>query len=182
MILLLVGLGLTICMVYITRLLINSLTPERFQSVMRLLIPAYMLLNLYFTILMRQPSEDYPVILMPLHCYFSVLDWDVRDFSAIGQILQGTWSAPAAFTLEPLVGIVQNLILFMPFGFLLYAVTDQPRTARILLFGFLLSLAIELCQLFFRLGWFEVDDILHNVLGTYLGICLYRRAVKRTST
>ena len=52
----------------------------------------------------------------------------------------------------------------------------------VLLFGFLLSLAIEMCQLLFRLGWFEVDDILHNVLGTYLGICLYRRAVKRTST
>lgn len=179
MILLLVGLGLTICMVYITRLLINSLTPERFQSVMRLLIPAYMLLNLFFTILMRQPSEDYPVILMPLHCYFSVLDWDVRDFSAIGQILQGTWSAPAAFTLEPLVGVVQNLVLFMPFGFLLCGATKRPHTVRILLAGFLLSLFIELCQLLFRLGWFEVDDILHNALGTYLGICLYRWMVNR---
>ena len=73
-------------------------------------------------------------------------------------------------------------ILFIPFGFLLCGATDQPRTSRILLLGFLLSLSIELCQLLFRLGWFEVDDILHNVLGTYLGICLYRRAVKRTST
>ena len=99
MILLLVGFGLTVCMVYITRLLINSLMPERFRSVMRLLIPAYLLLNLYFTLLMRQPSEDYPVILMPLHCYFSVLGWDVRDFSTIGQILQGTstliWMIPS---------------------------------------------------------------------------------------
>ena len=182
MILLLVGLGLTICMVYITRLLINSLTPERFQSVMRLLIPAYMLLNLYFTILMRQPSEDYPVILMPLHCYFSVLDWDVRDFSAIGQILQGTWSAPAAFTLEPLVGVVQNLVLFMPFGFLLCGASKQPHALRILLMGLLLSLCVELCQMLFHLGWFEVDDILHNTLGTYLGICLYRWTARCTTT
>lgn len=182
MILLLVGIGLTILMVFITRQLMISLPPEQFRSVLRLLLPAYLLLNLYFTLLMREPGEDYPIILTPLHSYFSILGWDIQEFSALRQILQGAWNEPAALTLEPLIGIVQNLILFMPFGFLLYAVTDQPRTARILLFGFLLSLSIELCQLFFRLGWFEVDDILHNVLGTYLGIRLYRRTVKRTST
>ena len=182
MTLLLVGIALAILMVFITRQLTNSLPPERFRSVMQLLLPAYLLLNLYFTLLMREPSKDRLVTLVPLRSYFAVLGWDIQSFSAVGQLLQGTWEEPIAFTIEPLIGIVQNLILFMPFGFLLYAVADQPRTARILLFGFLLSLAIELCQLFFRLGWFEVDDILHNVLGTYLGIRLYRRTVKRTST
>lgn len=182
MILLLVGIILTILMVFITRQLTNSLSPERFRSVMQLLLPAYLLLNLYFTLLMREPGEDYPIILTPLRSYFAVLGWDIQSFPVVGQLLQGSWEEPIAFAFAPLIGIVQNLILFMPFGFLRYAVTDQPRTARILLFGFLLSLAIELCQLFFRLGWFEVDDILHNVLGTYLGICLYWRAVKRTST
>ena len=182
MILLLVGIVLTILMVFITRQLTNSLPPERFRSVIRLLLPAYLLLNLYFTLLMREPSKDRLVTLVPLRSYFAVLGWDIQSFPVVGQLLQGVWEDPIAFAFEPLIGIVQNLILFMPFGFLLYAVTDQPRMVRILLFGFLLSLAIELCQLFFRLGWFEVDDILHNALGTYLGICLYRRAVKRTST
>lgn len=182
MTLLLVGAGLTILMVFITRQLTNSLSPERFRSVIRLLLPAYLLLNLYFTFLMREPSEDYPIILTPLHSYFVILGWDIQELSALRQILQGAWEEPIAFAFESLIGIVQNLILFMPFGFLLCGATDQPRTSRILLLGFLLSLSIELCQLFFRLGWFEVDDILHNVLGTYLGICLYRRAVKRTST
>lgn len=182
MILLLVGIVLAILMVFITRQLTISLSPERFRNVMQLLLPAYLLLNLYFTLLMREPSKDRLITLVPLRSYFAVCGWDIQSFSAVGQLLQGAWAEPIAFTIDPLIGIVQNLILFMPFGFLLYAVTDQPRTARILLFGFLLSLAIELCQLLFRLGWFEVDDILHNVLGTYLGICLYRRAVKRTST
>lgn len=182
MILLLVGSSLTILMVFITRQLTNSLSPERFRSVIRLLLPAYLLLNLYFTLLMREPSEDYPIILTPLRSYFAVLGWDIQSFHVVGQLLQGSWEEPIAFAFESLIGILQNLILFIPFGFLLCGATDQPRTSRILLFGFLLSLSIELCQLFFRLGWFEVDDILHNVLGTYLGICLYRRAVKRTST
>ena len=182
MILLLVGIGLTILMVFITRHLTSSLPPERFRSVLRLLLPAYLLLNLYFTLLMREPGEDYPIILTPLRSYFAVLGWDIQSFPVVGQLLQGAWEEPIAFAFEPLIGIMQNLILFIPFGFLLCGATDQPRTSRILLLGFLLSLAIELCQLFFRLGWFEADDILHNVLGTYLGICLYRRTVKRTST
>lgn len=182
MTLLLVGAGLTILMVFITRQLTISLSPERFRSVIRLLLPAYLLLNLYFTLLMREPGEDYPIILTPLRSYFAVLGWDIQSFPVVGQLLQGSWEEPIAFAFESLIGIVQNLILFMPFGFLLCGATDQPRTSRILLLGFLLSLSIELCQLFFRLGWFEVDDILHNVLGTYLGICLYRCAVKRTST
>ena len=182
MTLLLVGAGLTILMVFITRQLTNSLPPERFRSVMRLLLPAYLLLNLYFTLLMREPSEDRLVTLVPLHSYFAILGWDIQELSALRQILQGAWNEPAALTLEPLISIIQNIVLFIPFGFLLCGATDQPRTSRILLFGFLLSLAIELCQLLFRLGWFEVDDILHNVLGTYLGIRLYRRTVKRAST
>ena len=182
MTLLLVGVGLTILMVFITRQLTNSLSPERFRSFIRLLLPAYLLLNLYFTLLMREPGEDYPIILTPLRSYFAVLGWDIQSFHVVGQLLQGSWEEPIAFAFESLIGIMQNLILFIPFGFLLCGATDQPRTSRILLLGFLLSLSIELCQLFFRLGWFEVDDILHNVLGTYLGICLYRRAVKRTST
>ena len=113
---------------------------------------------------------------------FAVLGWDIQTFLVVGQLLQGVWEEPIAFAFAPLIGILQNIILFIPFGFLLCGATDQARTSRILLLGFLLSLSIELCQLFFRLGWFEVDDILHNVLGTYLGICLYRRAVKRIST
>lgn len=181
MILLLVGIGLTICMFFITRLLINCMSPERFRNVMRLLIPAYLLLNLYFTLLMRQTNDDYPIILTPLHSYFSVLGWDIQGLSAFSQMLQGVWSKPAAWTLHPLISIVQNYVLFIPFGFLLCGAAKRPRTPPILLLGLLLSLFIEVTQLLLRLGWFEVDDILHNTLGTLLGIRLYRRMAGHAS-
>lgn len=179
MILLLVSIGLTVCMIIITRLLINSLSSEQFRSVMRWLIPAYLLLNLYFTLLMRTPSDDYPIILVPLHSYFAVLGWDIQKFSEAAQLFQGTWSEPVAWTLEPLVGVAQNLVLFMPFGFLLCGAAKRSRTAGILLLGLLLSLLIEMAQLLLRLGWFEVDDVLHNALGTLLGVQMYRRMVAR---
>lgn len=181
MILLFVGLALTALMAYITRQLYFYLSPERFRQIVVPLIPTYLLINWVFTLFTRTPGE-YPVVLTPLCAYIQTLGWDICSFAELGQLLGGTWEASAAPSLAPLIGIVQNLILFIPFGFLLCGATDQPRTSRILLLGFLLSLSIELCQLLFRLGWFEVDDILHNVLGTYLGIRLYRRTVKRTST
>ena len=88
MTLLLVGIVLTILMVFITRQLTSSLPPERFRSVIRLLLPAYLLLNLYFTLLMREPSEDRLVTLVPLRSYFAVLGWDIQSFSAVGRYCQ----------------------------------------------------------------------------------------------
>ena len=99
MTLLLVGIVLTILMVFITRQLTSSLPPERFRSVIRLLLPAYLLLNLYFTLLMREPSENRLVTLVPLRSYFAVLGWDIQSFSAVGQLLQGAWEEPIALAL-----------------------------------------------------------------------------------
>ena len=165
MTLLLVGAGLTILMVFITRQLTNSLSPERFRSVIRLLLPAYLLLNLYFTLLMREPGEDYPIILTPLRSYFAVLGWDIQSFPAVGQLLQGSWEEPIAFAFASLIGIMQNLILFIPFGFLLCGATASREHHAFCYSAFCCLCPSNCANCCFRLGWFEVDDILHNVLG-----------------
>ena len=65
--------------------------------------------------------------------------------------------------------ILLNILLFVPLGGLL-AMNRSLPTKAILLSGFGLSLCIELCQLVFRLGLFEWDDVLHNGLGCVLGV------------
>lgn len=50
---------------------------------------------------------------------------------------------------------------------------------RVLLLGFAASLATETIQLFLRLGWFDVDDLLNNMLVTLAGICLYRGFLRK---
>ncbi len=40
--------------------------------------------------------------------------------------------------------------------------------------GLLLSVSIELVQLFSHRGFFEFDDIIHNTLGIVIGIALYK--------
>ena len=180
MILLFVGLALTAMMVYITRQLQTGLSPQRFRQIMGMLIPAYLLVNWAFTLFTRSPGE-YPVVFVPFRAYIKAFGWDIRAFSSLMQLLRGEAEAPSAFTLEPLVGVAQNMVLFLPFGFLMSGAYERMSTGKILAFGFLLTLFIEVSQLIFRLGWFEVDDMIHNVFGTYVGICLYRRMIGKAS-
>ena len=61
-----------------------------------------------------------------------------------------------------------NIIWFVPFGFLLKKLT-RIATAKIIFFGFLLSLFIEVMQFIFGMGVSEIDDLLLNTLGTVIG-------------
>lgn len=66
--------------------------------------------------------------------------------------------------------VVGNIILFIPFGFLLPAIAGRKLNfIQLITFSFLLSLFIELIQLFSRIGSFDVDDLLLNTLGAILG-------------
>lgn len=62
-----------------------------------------------------------------------------------------------------------NIIMFIPFGFLgwIFPKLDDLKT---LLFTFISSIVIiEALQYFSRMGIFEVDDILLNTFGVFLG-------------
>ena len=61
-----------------------------------------------------------------------------------------------------------NVLLFIPFGLLLKLL--GINTWLILLIGFTFSCSIELLQYLLRLGLCELDDVLHNTLGTLIGI------------
>ena len=67
---------------------------------------------------------------------------------------------------------VLNAVMFAPFGFLLPVLWRGCRKWSVTtLAGFLLSLTIEILQMFcFRAT--DVDDLLMNTLGAFLGYCL----------
>lgn len=97
-----------------------------------------------------------------------------------------------ALRLEPVISTVQfmnsglpkeyivkivlgNIIMFIPFGFLGWSFPGL-RSLKSLLFTFLSAIIIvEALQYFTRLGIFEVDDIILNTFGVFLGwkICRY---------
>lgn len=77
----------------------------------------------------------------------------------------------------------ENLILFMPFIMLLFWAreekdhTKDKRIQEVLLnsfeISFCFSLAIETCQLFLKIGTFQLTDLFFNALGGMIGGILY---------
>lgn len=94
------------------------------------------------------------------------------------------WGYPE---LTPLAGyevsdLVTNIVLFLPLGVLLPLVARVGSAGRVLLYGFLTSLTMELLQWLnaatLRGGHVpDVNDLLANTLGAPLGYGLFRLAL-----
>ena len=75
-----------------------------------------------------------------------------------------------------IISLLGNIILFIPIGILLPCLY-KIKGKTVILFGFALSLFIELFQLFLP-RWTDIDDIILNTFGTLIGYLLYKYCVK----
>lgn len=73
-----------------------------------------------------------------------------------------------------LINTVGNVACFMPFGFILPLISRRGgRWYNTFLLSFLLSFCIEVIQLLFKVGSFDVDDMFLNTMGGIIGfICV----------
>lgn len=73
------------------------------------------------------------------------------------------------------LNIFGNVIGFMPCGFFLPIVSRRGKKwYNAILISFFLSLCIEITQLAFQVGSFDVDDMFLNTLGGAFGYIFYR--------
>lgn len=75
---------------------------------------------------------------------------------------------------KALIEDVGNIILFIPVG-LVVGLFFGLKTRHAIFVGLLFSTLIECCQLFFWLGSFEFDDLLHNTIGAGIGAVIVQR-------
>jgi VanZ family protein len=75
-----------------------------------------------------------------------------------------------------------NILGFIPFGFFFYAWLRESSTEknfstilRVVLLGAGISLAIELLQVFLPTRDSSLTDVINNILGTFVGIWLFRK-------
>lgn len=80
-----------------------------------------------------------------------------------------------------LVNLLGNIIPFMPIGFLLPLLFRSISWKGVSGIAVASSLCIETLQLVFRVGAFDVDDILLNTLGVLLGYLAFMRLTNRKS-
>lgn len=70
--------------------------------------------------------------------------------------------------------VVENVLLFVPYGILSPLAFRERRSFwSCVLFGAATSLAVELLQLVTGRGYFQIDDILTNILGTLIGYVIF---------
>lgn len=71
--------------------------------------------------------------------------------------------------------VVENVLLFFPYGLLgAWAFGRMRRLWACAAVGVLTSFGIEYLQLVTDRGYFQIDDILTNTLGTVIGVVLFR--------
>lgn len=113
----------------------------------------FICLIVIFTLANREPGSQSVLLLTPFHSY--------REMEATGNI-------------EILRSNFMNGILFYPSGLLAVSLLPGkwPRWVRILVVFLLfagLSIGIEYYQYVSGIGRAEIDDVIHNVLGAFLG-------------
>ena len=72
-----------------------------------------------------------------------------------------------------MVNLFGNIIPFMPIGLLAPLVVRSFSWQKALVLGVVTGLTFEVMELVFRVGIFDVDDILLNALGVTAGYGLY---------
>lgn len=130
--------------------------------VRRLILAVYLLILCYFLFFSElmgrtEGQGDYMYNLVPFReiCRF------LRHWQVIG--LQMT-----------IVNLAGNVLCFVPFGLLIpYNFRHMTHPAGMMALSCLFSVAIETVQLLFQVGCFDVDDILLNTLGGFLGVLCY---------
>lgn len=78
--------------------------------------------------------------------------------------------------LEGVKGIVwylENILLFMPFGFFLSAI-NECKWKKVVICGLAVSAAIEIAQYITARGLTELDDVTANTLGAAVGVLLWK--------
>ena len=71
--------------------------------------------------------------------------------------------------------VIENVLLFIPYGFVCCWAFKQVRGFWCCTFiGALTSLTVECLQLITQRGYFQIDDILTNTLGSVIGWLVFR--------
>lgn len=132
----------------------------------------YLLAIIYLAFISREPALYLLYSINPFGAARRGLEFGGGLISGVlhGDVRVANWMS--------LEGIILNILLFIPFGYLFPSLFPTLRWWQVILLGLAFSLSIELLQLLTRLGYADVDDLINNTLGATLGWRLYRRLLK----
>lgn len=124
------------------------------------------------------------ILCLLLYYYLSVMLTNIVGFPTLREYFRLSGLGESFFhpnvNLVPLadgfsLSFMLNILLFVPLGFLCPCISRYYRQVKhAVLLGFVLSLTIELAQLFTQYRATDVDDLITNTAGTLLGYLCFR--------
>lgn len=128
----------------------------------------------------RTTTEDYQVHVAPFQDLYNAVETDRGLVDIIETIFKEGFveglSHVEVIRPQDIAQVYLNVMLFVPMGYLLpYVFAWFRAKARIrpVAACFLLSLVTENLQLIFRRGFYDLDDLLSNTLGGFIGQLLF---------
>lgn len=118
------------------------------QGVFYLLFIEYLILLFHFAVVDRSVMDDYVIQ--------TELFWGYHDPSDV--IYKDN---------------IVNIIVFIPIGLLISVISKRLFLLKSIFIGLFISETIECCQLIFKRGNFDVDDLFNNTAGSLIGALLY---------
>ena len=122
------------------------------KLISRAFLLEYILLTIASTVLFRSGNDDQKYDFRPFWSYHSIKEGnDILIYENIA-----------------------NVLAFIPIGMAIAGSFKHRAGIYALLFGIVLPCAIESLQFYFRKGFSEFDDVIHNFIGCSIGyfVCL----------
>lgn len=113
-----------------------------------LLLIEYLILLFYFAVIDRFAMDDYVIQTELLWGYHKPSDVIYKDN-------------------------IVNIIVFIPVGLLISVISKRLFFLKSIFIGLFISETIECCQLIFKRGNFDVDDLFNNTVGSLIGALFY---------
>ena len=168
---------LVACMVTVMSIVIHIMRKhacDNVRKIVSLAFGVYVVSYLYFTLLSRDIGSISFVDLHPLKTYSRLFETATTPIVIVtgfmADYLQGT---------PPIVSLILNILLYYPLGYLLPILFPQLKPKHVILIGCLCSIATEATQYLLKMGWCETDDVIHNTLGTAIGVWIWHLQSKR---
>lgn len=134
-----------------------------------LIFVVYCVAVLWTTLLSRQPQAERIALLIPLKSYPLANQAYFDNVAAVGKDGIVTTLERIRSFLYAYNWLILNVMLFIPYGILAPRAFRRITNRKVLHYGALGSAIIELIQYVFKLGCFDIDDLLQNTIGIYIG-------------
>ena len=144
------------------------------RMILWIMFCVYVIGNLYCTTFSRVSGSGVTVELRPLMSIIRLFDAPVEGGGHVVGFFAWFMSGSV-----PITGLILNILLYYPLGYLLPILFPKLKPKHVILIGCLCSIATEATQYLLKMGWCETDDVIHNTLGTAIGVWIWHLQSKR---